>query len=242
MPHAAETPDFHRSPAGERREAVILVHGLWMTGLEFLWMAHGLRREGFRVWTFRYPSVRSDLVANARRLAAFHQQITSREQDSTKTHLVGHSLGGLVIAQMLKDYPARVAHTGRVVALGTPFLGSTSAKVISGFPLGSSVVGQCFPGATEAARLPETLPCDSWALDLDLGVIAGTYSFGVGRLLRVFSAPNDGVVAVEETRLPGAVDHLTLPINHVSLTFSSRSIQQTGYFLAHGSFYKPEQA
>ncbi len=225
-------------PAG-KAEAVILVHGLWMTGLEFLWMAHGLRQKGLQVWTFRYPSVRSNLMDNARRLARFHEQVTSRENSPPKIHLVGHSLGGLVIAQMLQTSPERAARTGRIVALGSPFLGSASAKVISDFPLGSNVVGRCFPGAAaEAVRLPETLPCREWELDLDLGIIAGTYPVGWGQLLRVFSTPNDGIVAVEETRLPGAADHLTLPINHVALTFSKRATRQVYHFLKHGYFHR----
>ena len=118
-------------------------------------------------------------------------------------------------------------------------MGSASAKVISDLPLGANVVGQCFPGAAaEAARLPESLPCRSWDLGPDLGSIAGTYALGLGRLLKVFTVPNDGIVAVEETRLPGAKDHLTLPINHVSLTFSSRATRQVHHFLTHGRFHR----
>ena len=244
MPDPAEPLGPSVPPsAGASRGTVVLVHGLWMTGLELQWLARGLRGQGFRVHTFRYPSVRMSLADNARRLARFYEHQTLRAADAEKTHLVGHSLGGLVIGQMLRDYPALIARTGRVVALGSPFLGSASAKVLCGLPLGTHVAGQCFPAAEDAARLPESLPWDVWEPALDLGIIAGTFSLGLGTLFRVFSTPNDGVVAVEETRLPGATAHLTLPVNHVALTFSGRVLRQTHHFLEHGGFLpEPECA
>ena len=242
VPTHAETSDAAVPTAPE---TVILVHGLWMTGLEMQWLARGLRREGYRVRTFRYPSVRMNIAENARRLARFHEQVIAGDAGgagAARTHLVGHSLGGLVITQMLRDHPGRIPSVGRVVTLGTPFLGSVSAKVISGLPLGTNVVGQCFPEAAEAARLPETLPCQAWDFAVDLGVVAGNRSFGIGRLLNVFSSPNDGVVAVEETELPGAADHLVLPINHAALTFSERVVRQTSHFLRHGCFHRPQES
>ena len=231
------------NPPGPVLPTVILVHGLWMTGLEMQWLARGLRREGFRVRTFRYPSVRLNIAENAHRLAHFIERCGGNDDGAdiaTKTHLVCHSLGGLISTQMLLDHPEMVARVGRVVTLGTPFLGSVSAKAALRLPLGNTVVGQCFADSYESARLPRKLPCLAWNLDVDLGIIAGDYPLGVGRLLNVFTSPNDGVVEVGETRLPGAADHLILPINHVALTFSERVVRQTSHFLTHGCFHRPE--
>ncbi len=210
-----------------------------MTGFELLRLARGLGQAGYRVRTFRYPSVRSNLADNARRLARFHERVTV---ETGKAHLVGHSLGGLVIAQMLHHYPDQIARVGRVIALGTPFLGSLSAKVLAGLPFGTNLLGQCFPETVEATRLPQTLPCESWDLPLDLGIIAGTYPLGAGRLFKVFTGPNDGVIAVEETQLPGATAHLTVNMNHGGLMFSGEVIRQTAHFLTRGRFGPVETA
>ena len=216
---------------------VILVHGLWMTGLELLWLAWGLRCAGFRVRTFHYPSVRLDLAENGRRLARYQEKILARGDEPTgKTHLVAHSLGGLVCAQMLRDQPAQAAYTERFVALGVPFLGSASAKKLATFPLGTRIIGHAFPRTKGATNFPEILPCERWTHPIELGSIAGNYPLGVGRLVRAFTTPNDGVVAVAETRLPGATAYLTLPINHVAMTFSRRVMAETCHFLRHGAF------
>lgn len=220
---------------------VILVHGLWMTGLELFRLARGLRRDGFRVWTFHYPSVRLDLAENGRRLARYQEAILARGGEPTgRTHLVAHSLGGLVCARMLRDGPAQAARVGRFVALGVPFLGSASAKKLATFPLGTRLIGHAFARAKGATNFPEVLPCEQWDHPVELGSLAGNYPLGIGRLVGAFSTPNDGVVAVEETRLPGAAACLTLPINHVAMTFSRRVIAQTCHFLRHGSFREPE--
>ena len=79
------------------REAVILVHGLWMGG----WAMQGLRlllsRRGYAATAFDYRSVAQSLDEHARRLAA---RIAESRQPAV--HLVGHSLGGLVILRCLR--------------------------------------------------------------------------------------------------------------------------------------------
>ena len=39
-------------------------------------------------------------------------------------------------------------------------------------------------------------------------MIAGTLGVGLGAIIENLPSPNDGTVAVEETRLPGIKDHL----------------------------------
>ena len=51
-----------------------------------------------------------------------------------------------------------------------------------------------------------------------------------------FAEPNDGSVAVSETRLPGATDHITLPVSHMGMLLSARVARETGGFLVHGHF------
>jgi hypothetical protein len=47
------------------------------------------------------------------------------------------------------------------------------------------------------------------------------------------------VVAVEETQLAGASDHIVLPISHTGMLLSAAVAHQAAYFLQHGGFERP---
>jgi hypothetical protein len=64
---------------------------------------------------------------------------------------------------------------------------------------------------------------------------------GIGALIGALPQPNDGVVAVCETTLPGATDHRVLAVNHVALTWAKEAVSQTVHFLRHGGFVAPEE-
>jgi hypothetical protein len=69
-----------------------------------------------------------------------------------------------------------------------------------------------------------------------VAVIAGDRPWGLGQLVARLPRPNDGVVSVAETRLPGIADHLTLPVTHAGLLFSREVARQAGAFLTGGRF------
>ena len=55
-------------------------------------------------------------------------------------------------------------------------------------------------------------------------------------LLAQFEEDSDGTVAVSETRLPGATDHLVLPVSHLGHAGLPRVARETGLFLQEGRF------
>jgi hypothetical protein len=77
-----------------------------------------------------------------------------------------------------------------------------------------------------------------WKGQRDLGLIAGSLSLGLGRLVGTHGAPSDGTIFVEETRLAGAAHHLILKVSHTGLPFSPNVARQTGAFLRSGSFLR----
>jgi pimeloyl-ACP methyl ester carboxylesterase len=103
----------------KRSEAVVLVHGLWMTGTEMRVLGGRLEESGFRVRYFRYRSWRGGLAQAAGALQEF-----VAATDGERVHLVGHSLGGVVIAKMLEGAP--LSRSGRVAMLGSPMGGSAA--------------------------------------------------------------------------------------------------------------------
>jgi pimeloyl-ACP methyl ester carboxylesterase len=204
-------------------EQVVLVHGLWMHGVLMGWMARRMARFGYTVHCYSYPSVRMSLVENARRLAAFCQAL-----DARPVHLVGHSLGGLLIARML-DEPHRL-EVGRVVLMGSPFVDSYAARRLCRMRIGCMAVGASVAEWLQGAR-PGTLACYA------IGVIAGNRGVGLGVMMAPdLPAPHDGTVSVCETLVPGARDHIVLPVTHTQMVISRVVVRQVCEFLRRGHF------
>jgi pimeloyl-ACP methyl ester carboxylesterase len=151
-----------------------------------------------------------------------------RELHASRLHFVGHSLGGLVIYRFLERYPQQPP--GRVVFLGTPSVASRAAVQAGHIRLVASLMGRSV--ADELLRPRER----RWAADRELGIIAGTQPLGVGQILAKFDEDCDGTIGVSETQLPGATDHITLPVSHLGMLVSARVARETGEFLQEGRF------
>ena len=213
------------SEAQRAGDLVVLVHGLWMGAMVWLPFSQQLRRDGWHVAAFSYPSVRQGLEESARALGAF-----ARAQAAQRLHFVGHSQGGLVILRMLCEFPQ--LPVGRVVLIGSPAAGSQAAE-----QLGATRVGRWLRGAALPqwhARFAEPV-----LRRVEVGAIAGTRRLGMAALVVKVPAPSDGAVAVDETRLPGLADHLCLPLPHSGLIVSRRVAAQTTAFLRTGRFAHP---
>jgi pimeloyl-ACP methyl ester carboxylesterase len=156
-------------PDTEKRETIVLVHGLWMTGKEMRVLGGRLEESGFLVRYFRYRSWRGGLAQAADALREFVEGT-----DAERVHLVGHSLGGIVIARMLEEAP--VSRQGRVAMLGVPMGGSAAARIMS-----RRRVGRWLVGGVIREGIVERAP--KWAGGRELLVIAGDIPLGSGLLL-----------------------------------------------------------
>ena len=190
----------------ERSEAIVLVHGLWMTGTEMRVLGVRLEEAGFRVRYFRYRSWRGGLVQAAGALREF---VEATEGEGV--HLVGHSLGGIVIAKMLEEAP--LSRPGRVAMLGAPMGGSAAARIMS-----RRRVGRWLVGGVIREGIVEHAP--KWPAGRDLLVVAGDIPLGSGLLLGL-KKPHDGVIRVEETHVDGA-RAVTVRASHVGLLLSRK--------------------
>jgi len=209
------------------REAVVLVHGLWMHGVVMTPLARRLARHGYDDHAFSYPSVRLALTENADRLAAFVESLAT-----PVVHFVAHSAGGLVTLTALARHPH--LPPGRIVLLGVPFGGSLAAENLLTWRLGNLAVGPGMLGRTVRdwlALAPRPVPAR------ETGVIAGRVAFGIGRA----SAPplpeeNDGIVGLSETVVPGMRERLVLDVSHSGMLVSSAVGQAACAFLRTGRF------
>jgi pimeloyl-ACP methyl ester carboxylesterase len=204
---------------------VILIHGLWMTGLESSVLRGRLAHRGFAVEQYHYRSLTVDpdtVVAElAERAAAVPGGV----------HLVGHSLGGLVALRLAEQRPE--LPLGHVVLLGSPVNGSGAARGLSRWPGGRWLLGH-LPAEELLRERPR-----AWTRPNPLGVIAGSRPLGVGRVIGDLAEPNDGTVAVDETRLDGLKEHLVLPVSHMGMLLSEEVATAVASFLHHGTFSPP---
>jgi len=201
-------------------QTVVLVHGLWMPGLVMSPLATRLSRAGFHCHLFDYTGRERPLAANAQRLAQFARRVGP-------AHFVGHSLGGLVVLEALDS--DRSLKVGRVVLLGTPARGCLAGRRLARYGFGRWMLGESEAlwrdGRTAHWRRPEPL-----------GVLAGSFPFGLGRSFGRLPGANDGVVCVEEALVEGASDVTVLPVSHSGMLLSARVARALQHFLEAGRF------
>ena len=212
-------------PPASSRATVVFVHGAIVRGWEMALLRRRLRRLGYRVRQFRYRSMMKGLDDNAGRLSDF-----LRGTEGDVLHVVGHSMGGVLIRKVFEQNPD--PRPGRLIVIGSPLLDCWVGRRFSRL---HRRVGRWLVGRTVADHLAR--PSDPvWHGARDFGVLAGTYRFGIGALFRTFPRPSDGVVLLDETRLEGIRGHATFRLNHFGLLFSRRCCAQIARFLATGGF------
>jgi pimeloyl-ACP methyl ester carboxylesterase len=199
---------------------VLLASGLWMPRAGMALVGARLRAAGFSPKLFAYRG-REPLEANVARLARF-----TREAFTAAPHFVGHSLGGVLIFDMLSQH--REVDSARVVLLGAPVRGSLAGRRLGARAIGRWMLGGC------ASRW-DNRPAP-WQRGEALGVIAGTLPLGLGVALGRLPGQNDGVVCVEETAVEGMADCALVPQGHSMLAASAQVARLIARFLDAGRF------
>ncbi|MBT1065521.1 alpha/beta fold hydrolase [Bowmanella sp. Y26] len=99
---------------------VLLVHGLHMNGNCFWSFRVYLERIGFRTYSINLGKPYTPVQRYVQRL----HKVLHKVADGEKVHLVAHSMGGLVIRMLLKQYPDDLKLIGSIATLGTPHKGT----------------------------------------------------------------------------------------------------------------------
>lgn len=174
-------------------DTALLVHGLGRTPVSMFPLAGVVRRAGLRTHFFGYSSTLEPLNRIVSRLVRTIHHIQPK-------FLIVHSLGGLLCRFALAEVAKHeVRH---LVMLGTPNRPPRLAAYFwkwLPFRVFAGTSGKFLAHSAEYDRLPTpTIPCT---------IIAGTAG-PVGKLSPFGNEPNDGIVSVSETQLPGATEVL----------------------------------
>lgn len=191
-------------------------------------LAASLRAEGYRSFAPSYGFRRS----LPRILEILGPQVAAFARASPgPLHIVTHSLGGLVARALI--HAQRPENLGRVVMLAPPNCGSELADLMTDLKLSGAVLGPISSQlCTNRLQRDEAL---LGRVDYPLGIVAGSRSL-TPMASRFLPLPNDGMVSVASTRLPGMADHIVLPVPHTLMPVHPQSIGQVEAFLQGGAF------
>ncbi len=206
----------------------VLLHGIMRSSRCMNKLEKELESQGYETLNIDYPSIKHQIHELAAQVA---EQINDAAKPGQEVHLVGFSMGGLLIRALLHDY--NIEPLGRVVMIGTPNHGSEVADFMHQFWLFERLYG---PAGQQL--ITDQQEIDWWhdTIDYELGIIAGDLSL-LGGGWWLISGDNDGLVSVESTKLEGMADHITLPCWHTVMPSDNEVIAQTSAFLRTGRFH-----
>lgn len=201
-----------RPAATGRGDTVVLIHGLGRGTGSMVPLSWRLQARGFRTCRIGYASTRHDLAGN---LAL----VRSRLAGLGPVDLVGHSLGGVIAARLLRD--PRGLDIRRVVQLGAPNLGSALATRMAGVWPVRHLCGPMIADLNASVVRHRPHP--------QIAAIAGTGGFPGIPLTR----PHDGAVTVRSA-WAGAGHRAAVPVLHTVLPISARAAKRVAEFLETG--------
>lgn len=189
---------------------LLLVHGLWRTPLSFLLLIRRLRAWGYVTEQFGYAAVAQGYDAIVSRL--IHR--LERLNRTGPYAVIGHSLGGVLLRSALARMTGPMPQ--HLIMLGTPNRPPRLAQVLGVHWVYQRIMGECGVNLSSPlfyAGLP--LP------NVPYTIIAGTAG-PRGRWSPFGDEPNDGIVAVRETRICDDDPVVVLPVTH---TFMLNNVQ-----------------
>lgn len=128
---------------------VVLVHGYGHNRSAWVLVERKLRAAGFhRVTTLNYNPLRDDVPAVARKLAD-HVELVRTLAGVEKVHVIGHSLGGIVLRWYVQELGGD-KHVATGITVATPHHGTAAARFAA--PLGPTAK-QLLPGSHVLRRL-----------------------------------------------------------------------------------------
>ena len=185
-------------------KAVVLIHGMVRSSKSLHAMEAPFLEAGYRVFAFDYPSTQLTIPESAEYL----RRALSSLEGIEEINFVVHSMGGLVVRSYLQKEPD--PRIRRMVMLGVPNLGAHLADRLKENVLYRGILG---PAGQQLISATDGFIAGLPVPKFEFAVIAGGRGTPNG-YNPLIPGDDDGTVAVESTRLPGAADFIQLPVLH----------------------------
>lgn len=223
-----KTLQHHSKP----QETVVLLHGLWRSKNAMNKLQDALVEDGYRVVNVGYPSYRKNLNNLS---ANVTKQISKHVTPDSKVSFITHSLGGIVLRDILKETTPWGVH--RVVMLAPPNNGSEIVQALDKAKL-AWILGPVNKDLLKESveKLPNSLP-----QEIDLGIIMGTDS-RLWIFNKILPGESDGVVTVEGGKMKGMKDFKTTKNNHTFIMLDNEVVTASRQFIKTGTFALKENS
>ena len=186
---------------------VLYVHGMGRSPLSGWPMLRRLRRAGLRTHSFgHWVSWQSFATI----VGALRQQLLQVAHNDAYV-LIGHSLGGVLLRQVLQTLPHTIRAPERLFLLGSPVQVSSIAARLGSNPLYRLATGDCGRMLASAERMG-AIGAPAVPVTAIVGVKG--WSLVAGLLPR---ETHDGVVTLSETAAPWLTDVVQVPVPHMLL-------------------------
>ena len=208
---------------------VVLLHGLFRTSQSMNSMGDYLREQGCgEPVLFEYASSRDSIADHATAL----REVIEGLPGKPTLFLVGHSMGNIVARHALGDWlksdPQQVlSRLKRFVMLGPPNQGAAIARHLGKLKLFELIAGK---GGMELGPQWQQLESHLAIPPFPFAIIAGNLeSPPISNPL--VGGDSDFIVSVDEAKLPGATELLTVPLVHSFLMTDPKVQAATARFL-----------
>ncbi|TGE32093.1 alpha/beta fold hydrolase [Desulfosporosinus sp. Sb-LF] len=213
----------------QNNKTVVLIHGFNKNESDMCTLKSNLTDLGYYCVTINLPTRFGTLDDCNKVLQSELVKVLSSMAKQQQIHLVGHSMGGLIIRNYLAKHS--FPNLGRCVLIATPNSGSKLADLAHKiFPPVAKVFKPISELKTNGTQIPKpvNIPCP------EIGVIAGNKcNLLLGILL---PNENDGRVEVDSTKLEGMKDFIVKRFGHMEIHHKFDIAILIDNFLQNGTF------
>ncbi len=206
-------------------ESVYCIHGFMRSPSSMASIGKALKKEGFNVHLFGYPS--RDLTIREHSLLLLEElKKEAMAHPGEKIHFATHSLGGIILRAAINHSECpEEAKIGRAVLLSPPNRGSSFGRSLYHVPLMETYLGS--KAGHELLTAENFDHFGSFPSSMKILVISGTCGWNP-----MIEGKSDGKVGVKEGCLHTLHDHITLFVGHSWMMYAPSTIEEVHAFIS----------
>lgn len=202
----------------QSREVIVLIHGLMRTSLSMWPLKNFLKRKGYEVYIYSYPSHKYSIQEHGTYLNQYIKNLLAKNPGA-KINFITHSLGGIITREAIsKLSKEQLKNIGSLIMLAPPNQGSKLAKISTKmFPMLTFPIKPLAELSSDQSSYVHHVPVPN----INIGIIAGRY---------------DAKVPPEYARMEGQNAPVIVNSNHTFIMNNEKTRELIMNFLETGTF------